>query len=165
MINNLTVNYIDVIILLPLVYGAYKGFSQGLIIEMSTLFALVLGVFISLRYAVNVENFLKDFVVLPESYAYYIAFAVTFLLVIIVMHLLGKLLTKLIDMVSLGLFNKLFGIVLGVLKAAIVVCVVLFIVNALDVRYDFISAKTKSDSLLYKPFVNFANGVYESVIK
>ena len=54
---------------------------------------------------------------------------------------------------------------LGVLKAAIVVCVVLFIVNALDVRYDFISAKTKGDSLLYKPFVNFANGVYESVIK
>ena len=147
MINNLTVNYIDVIILLPLVYGAYKGFSQGLIVEMSTLFALVLGVFISLRYA--------D----------YIAFAVTFLLVIIVMHLLGKLLTKLIDMVSLGLFNKLFGIVMGVLKAAIVVCVVLFIVNALDVRYDFISAKTKSDSLLYKPFVNFANGVYESAIK
>ena len=139
MINNLTVNYIDVIILLPLVYGAYKGFSQGLIVEMSTLFALVLGVFI--------------------------AFAVTFLLVIIVMHLLGKLLTKLIDMVSLGLFNKLFGIVMGVLKAAIVVCVVLFIVNALDVRYDFISAKTKSDSLLYKPFVNFANGVYESAIK
>lgn len=45
MINNLTVNYIDVIILLPLVYGAYKGFSQGLIVEMSTLFALVLGVF------------------------------------------------------------------------------------------------------------------------
>ena len=157
MINNLTVNYIDVIILLPLVYGAYKGFSQGLIVEMSTLFALVLGVFISLRYAVNVEGFLKDFVALPESYAYYIAFAVTFLLVIIVMQL--------IDMVSLGLFNKLFGIVLGVLKAAIVVCVVLFIVNALDVRYDFISAKTKGDSLLYKPFVNFANGVYESAIK
>ena len=146
MINNLTVNYIDVIILLPLVYGAYKGFTLGLIVEMSTLFALVLGVFISLRYAVNVEGFLKDFVALPESYAYYIAFAVTFLLVIIVMHLLGKLLTKLIDMVSLG-------------------CVVLFIVNALDVRYDFISAKTKGDSLLYKPFVNFANGVYESVIK
>ena len=84
MINNLTVNYIDVIILLPLVYGAYKGFSLGLIVEMSTLFALVLGVFISLRYAVNVEGFLKDFVALPESYAYYIAFAVTFLLVIIV---------------------------------------------------------------------------------
>ena len=40
-----------------------------------------------------------------------------------------------------------------------------FIVNALDVRYDFISAKTKSDSLLYKPFVNFANGVYENTIK
>lgn len=165
MIKFFAVNYIDVIILLPLVYGAYKGFSQGLIIEMSTLFALVLGVFISLKYAVNVEFFLKDFIALPESYAYYIAFAVTFLLVIIVIHLLGKLLTRLIDMVSLGLFNKLFGILLGVLKAAIVVCVVLFLMNALDNRYDFISVKTKNESLLYKPFVNFANGVYESAIK
>lgn len=146
-------------------YGAFKGFSRGLIIEMSTLFALVLGVFISLRYAVNVEDFLKDFIAMPESYAYYIAFAVTFLLVIIAIHLLGKMLTKLIDMVSLGLFNKLFGVVLGMLKWAIVVCVVLFIVNALDHRYDFISVKTKSDSLLYQPFVNFANGVYDSAIK
>lgn len=60
MINNLTVNYIDVIILLPLVYGAYKGFSQGLIVEMSTLFALELGVFISLRYAVNVEGLFES---------------------------------------------------------------------------------------------------------
>ena len=117
-------NYIDVIILLPLVYGAYKGFSRGLIVEMSTLFALVLGVFISLRYAVNMEDFLKDFIAMPESYAYYIAFAVTFLLVII-----------------------------------------LFIVNAMDNRYEFISVKTKSDSLLYQPFVNFANGVYESAFK
>ncbi|WP_065218814.1 MULTISPECIES: CvpA family protein [Butyricimonas] len=165
MIKYLAVNYIDVIILLPLVYGAYKGFSQGLIVEMSTLFALILGVFISLRYAVNVEDFLKDFVAMPESYAYYIAFAVTFLLVIIVIHLLGKLLTKLIDMVSLGLFNKLFGILLGVLKSAIVVCVILFVVNAIDNRYEFISVKTKSDSLLYQPFVNFANGVYESAFK
>lgn len=132
---------------------------------MSTLFALILGVFISLRYAVNVEDFLKDFVAMPESYAYYIAFAVTFLLVIVVIHLLGKLLTKLIDMVSLGLFNKLFGILLGVLKSAIVVCVVLFVVNAIDNRYEFISVKTKSDSLFYQPFVNFANGVYESAFK
>lgn len=54
-------NYIDVIILLPLVYGAYKGFTLGLIVEMSTLFALVLGVFISLRYAVNVEGFFERF--------------------------------------------------------------------------------------------------------
>lgn len=158
-------NYIDVIILLPLLYGAYNGFSQGLIVEVSTLFALMLGVFISWKYAVNVEGLLKGFVALPESYAYYIAFAVTFLVVVVVMYLLGKLLTKLVDMVSLGLFNKLLGIVLGVVKAAIIVCVALFFINALDTHYDFIPAKTKNESFFYKPFVNFANGVYQSVIK
>ncbi|WP_294140410.1 CvpA family protein [uncultured Sanguibacteroides sp.] len=157
-------NYVDVIILLPLVYGAYKGFTSGLIVEMSTLFALILGVFISLKYGGVTEAFLKDFIDIPVSYSYYVAFAVTFLLVVIVIHLLGKLLTKLVDMVSLGLFNKLFGILLGTVKAAIVVCVILFVINALDSKYDFIPAKTKNQSMLYYPFVNFANGVYQSAV-
>lgn len=158
-------NYIDVLILIPLVYGAYKGFTTGLIVEISTLLALILGVFVSLKYAGMTEEFLKDFVDISESYSYYVAFAVTFLLIIVIIHLLGKLLTRLIDMVSLGLFNKLLGIVLGVAKAAIVVCVVLFILNALDARYDFIPDKTKNESMLYRPFVNFANGIYESAVK
>ena len=158
-------NYVDVLILIPLVYGAFRGFHQGLLMEMSTLFALILGVFLSLKYAADVEVVLRDFVVLPESYSYYVAFALTFLLVIIVINLLGKLLTRLVDLVSLGIFNKVFGILLGIVKGALVVCVVLFMVNMLDRKYDFIPAKTKSESLLYSPFVNFANGVYKTAVE
>ena len=156
-------NYIDILILIPLIYGAYKGFSAGLIIEISTLLALVLGVLLSLKYAGDTEDVLQRFIEIPEAYSYYIAFAVTFLLVVLIIHLLGKLLTHLINLVSLGLFNKLFGTILGMLKAIIVVGVVLFLTNALDKRYDFISKETKNGSLLYYPFVNFANGVYESI--
>ena len=158
-------NYIDVIILIPVVYGAFRGFHQGLLMEISTLFALILGVVLALRFAGDVEGVLRDFIVLAEPYSYYVAFAVTFLLVIIVMNLLGKLLTRLVDAVSLGLFNKVFGILLGMLKGALVVCVVLFLVNTLDRKYDFIPAKTKSESLFYNPFVNFANGVYKTAVE
>ena len=60
-------NYVDVIILLPLIYGAYKGFTSGLIVEMSTLFALILGVFISLKYGSVTESFFKDFIYITVS--------------------------------------------------------------------------------------------------
>lgn len=163
--RSVTVNYVDVLILVPVAYGAFRGFHQGLLMEVSTLFALILGVVVALRFAGDVEGVLRDFVVLSEPYSYYAAFAVTFLLVIVVINLLGKLLTRLVDAVSLGLFNKVFGILLGMLKGALVVCVVLFVVNALDRKYDFIPAKTKSESLLYSPFVNFANGVYKTAVE
>ena len=158
-------NFVDVIILIPLVYGAFRGFHQGLLMEVSTLFALILGVVLALRYAADVEAVMRDFIVMSESYSYYVAFGVTFLLVVIVLNLLGKLLTRLVDAVSLGVFNKVFGILVGMLKGALVVCVVLFAVNALDRKYDFISAKTKSESLFYNPFVNFANGVYKTAVE
>ena len=40
-------NYIDIVILLFLLYGAFRGFSKGLIIEVATLAGLILGVFIA----------------------------------------------------------------------------------------------------------------------
>ena len=44
-------NYIDIVILLFLLYGAFRGFSKGLIIEVATLAGLILGVFIAIRYS------------------------------------------------------------------------------------------------------------------
>ena len=38
-------NYIDIVILLFLLYGAFRGFSKGLIIEVATLAGLILGVY------------------------------------------------------------------------------------------------------------------------
>lgn len=38
-------NYIDIVILLFLLYGAFRGFSKGLIIEVATLAGLIIGGF------------------------------------------------------------------------------------------------------------------------
>lgn len=156
-------NYVDILILVPLLYGAYKGFTSGLIVEVSTLFALIFGVLFSMKFAHVTERFLLEFIEIPASYSYYVAFAVTFLAVVLVIHLLGKLLTRLLEIISLGLFNRLFGVLFGMLKSALVVCVVLFILDAVDRKYEIIPAETKSGSMLYLPLVSFSTGVYESV--
>ena len=109
-------NYIDIVILLFLLYGAFRGFSKGLIIEVATLAGLILGVFIAIRYSPFTEGILKDFLNITSRYLSYIALAVTFLLVVIVVYLLGKMLTRLVDIISLGLVNKLLGTLLGIAK-------------------------------------------------
>lgn len=153
-------SYIDILLLLPLVYGAYKGFSKGLIVEIATLLGLIVGVYGAVKFSGYTGELLRDFLDLQSPYLSYIALGVTFLLVAIVIYLLGKMLTRLIDMISLGLVNKLLGTLFGMMKSFIIVCVLLFLVNALDSKFHFISEETQQKSLLYRPFLNFAQQIY-----
>ncbi|MDR2130976.1 MAG: CvpA family protein [Odoribacteraceae bacterium] len=157
-------NYVDIILLIPLAYGAFRGFSRGLIVEVATLLALILGVYFALRWSALFEGVLQEYFTVPGAYSYYIAFAIIFLLVVVAIHLLGKLLTKIAHLIALGLLNRLLGTLFGVLKIAIVLCAVLFLIDAIDTRYGFISEETKKESLLYGPLVRFANGIYQAVI-
>ena len=148
-------NYIDIVILLFLLYGAFRGFSKGLIIEVATLAGLILGVFIAIRYSPFTEGILKDFLNITSRYLSYIALAVTFLLVVIVVYLLGKMLTRLVDI--------LLGTLLGIAKYFIMVCVLLMIVDALNDKFHFISEETRENSLLFDPFLNFAQQMYNTI--
>jgi membrane protein required for colicin V production len=159
-----TVNYVDVILLIPLAYGAFRGLSRGLIVEVSTLFALLAGVYVALRCSGMAEGFLQDFVAIPAEYSYYVAFAIIFLLVVIVIHALGKLLTRLARLIALGLVNRLLGMLFGVARMAVVVCAVLFLLDIIDQRYGIVGPGAKAGSLLYEPLVNLAGGVYDAVI-
>lgn len=156
-------NYIDIILILPLLYGAFKGFSKGLIVEVATLLGLVLGVYTAIRYSGYTEEFLRDFLNITSRHLSYIALGITFLIVVMLVCLLGKMLTKLIDMVSLGLINKLLGTVLGAAKYFVILCVVLLIADALDDKFHFISKETKESSLLFDPFLTFAQQMYNII--
>ena len=128
-------NYIDIILLLPLLYGAYRGFSRGLIIEVATLLGLLLGVYIAIKFSGYTEDFLRDFLNLSSESLSYVALGVTFLIVVVAISLLGKMLTKLIDIISLGMVNKLLGTVLGIAKYFVFLCIALFIIEALDGKF------------------------------
>lgn len=156
-------SYIDIIILLFLLYGAYRGFSRGLIVEVATLAGLVLGVYMAVRYSSYTENFLRDFLNFSSRYISYVALAVTFILVVILVYIVGKLFTKLVDIISLGLVNKLLGTALGVAKYFLIVCVLLLVTDALNEKFQFISEETRQKSLLFYPFLNFAQEMYNAI--
>lgn len=156
-------NYIDIIIIIILAIGAIRGFSRGFIIETATLVALLAGVYTAIKYTSFTEGILKDFFNIQSSYNEYIAFATTFLLVVIIIYIIGKLLTKLVDIISLGLVNKLAGTILGGIKAFIIICALLMITDALNEKFQFLSEETIQDSILFHPFLNFAEQTYHSI--
>ena len=52
-------NYLDIAITVPLLFGLIKGFSNGLIKEITGLFSLVLGVYVAVNFSILLEPHLS----------------------------------------------------------------------------------------------------------
>jgi len=144
-------NILDIIFIIPIVWFAYRGFSKGLIIGITTLVALILGIYLSIRFSGIVAAFLMSNFDWDEKYIPIISFAITFVGVVIVIYLLGKILEKFIDMIALGFINKLLGGVFGIVKAVVLLSVIIYIINSFDRQQSVFTEKLQQGSILYEP--------------
>jgi membrane protein required for colicin V production len=152
-------NLLDIFIIVPLVWFGYKGVRRGLVLELASLAGLILGIYAAIHFSHFTEEFLSDTFELTGKYMPIVSFIVTLIVVILVIYLLGKIVEKLIDMVALGFFNKLLGLAFGILKGALLVSVVLFIINSFDLNQRFLKPHVKEKSLLYAPVEKIVPGI------
>jgi len=156
-------NYIDLILAVFLVWAAYKGFKNGLIIEVASLAALILGIFGAIKFSGFTADFLVDRFDLTTKYLSLIAFAVTFVIIIVLVHLFARILDKLVKAIALGFINRLAGIVFGVVKIAFILSIVLVILNAINRKTNFLPQEKLEKSLLYGPVFNFAPAIFNEL--
>ena len=149
-------NYIDIILCIPLVWGLYKGFTKGLIIEAASLVAFGLGVWGGIHFSDFVAVKITGWFNWHSPYLPVVSFAVTFLCIIITVFFIAKLVQKMVSGMALGGINKVCGAVFGALKFAMVMSVIIFVMDAIEKSYPLISFKTKEESLLYKPIGKIA---------
>jgi membrane protein required for colicin V production len=144
-------NYLDIILCIPLVWGLYKGFTKGLIIEAATMIAFGLGVWGGIHFSNYIAAKISSSFGWHSPYLPIVSFAITFLGIIIIVYFIAKLVQRLVEGMALGPINKIGGAVFGALKFAMVMSVVIFMMDALEESYPIMSFKTKEESLLYKP--------------
>ena len=145
-------NYLDIILGVFLLLGLYKGIKNGLLLELASLLALILGVYGAIHFSFYAADYLKDRVEWEPATLNLIAFVVTFIVIVLVITLTGKLLTKLAKLIMLGILNKILGAVFGLLKSAFILSVLLMFINSITARFNLIQEETKKTSVLY-PFV------------
>ncbi len=149
-------NYLDILLCIPLVWGFYKGFTKGLIIEAASIVAFSLGVWGGIHFSDFVAGKINGWFNWQSSYLPVVSFGVTFLGIIISVFFIAKLIQKMVSGMALGGINKICGAVFGALKFAMVMSVIIFVMDAIEKSYPFISFKTKEESLLYKPIGKIA---------
>ncbi len=140
---------LDIFFMIPLAWFAYKGFQKGLIIEVSSVVALLLGIFLSIYFSDVTAEFLKESLGMTTKHLKLVSFLVTFLLTVIAVSLLGKLLENMVKLTALGIVNQLGGIVFGLVKATIFLSFIVFFIEKSDKKKVVISTETAQSSFLY----------------
>ncbi len=144
-------NFLDIIILIPLVWFAYKGLSKGLISEIAQLVALIGGVFIAFNFSYFVGDYISHYLPIEEKYITIVAFIITFIGVIILVVFISKITQRLVEFISMGFLNKLGGLLFGALKIAFLLSCLFCVINKIDDNQILLKAETKNDSILYRP--------------
>ena len=144
-------NFLDILIVIPIGYAAYKGFKHGFIIELFTLLALLVGIYVGIHFSDFVAVWMKKTFSWDSPYLPVVAVTVTFLGVGAMIYFGGKMVEKMVKVVNLTPVNKVFGIIFATLKMLYVVSVVLVLIESYDEKGDFFPQKTKDKSLLYQP--------------
>ncbi|MEZ5198965.1 MAG: CvpA family protein [Bacteroidales bacterium] len=147
-------NYIDIILIIPIIWFAYQGFRHGLIIELASLVALILGIYAAMYFSHYAGNFLTNSLGIETEYLPVISFILTFVVVVILVYVVGKILEKLINMVALGFLNKMAGAVFGMLKATVLLSIIILILNHFN--DNLISKEKQEGSYLYAPVAGIA---------
>src|SRR5690554_3174727 len=148
--------YLDIFIVIPLIWGMFRGFKRGLIIELCTLMALVMGVYGAATLGEIAGVYLESEFNTDPRISLVLAFSIVFILIVVAVFLFGKILERLIKMVALGIVNKLFGLLFGGLKFAIIISGFLFMINGFPMSERLISHAWKSESALYHPIASIA---------
>ena len=153
--------WLDIVFLVPLLWGAYSGFKKGLIAQVLGLTSLFAGVWLGVNYQEMVSPFLIEKV--QEKYLSISCFIVLFFSVIILGAITTKIMEKFANFIQLKLINKLVGLILGVLKISSFLVITVSIIQTWDPQSIMIDQSTKENSLFFPVFNNIGNSILHNL--
>ncbi len=149
-------NTADFVFLSFLALGAYMGFRKGLMLEIVTFLALIIGIISAFKLLNSGIEFIRSTWGWESILIPYLAFILIFVLVFLLIHLLGKTLKKILDFTLLGSADNFAGALLGVAKMAFGISLILWLTRAASIE---LPPAITENSLLFTPLVGFAPGV------
>jgi membrane protein required for colicin V production len=144
-------NWLDIVILLPIVYGLGHGLLRGFVRELTSIFAVLGGVLAGKFFAPKVASMLLSVMNMPDRAALLIAYVLLFFGVALVCKLLAKIISKFLCKLDMNWLNRLVGAVFGAAVWALIVSLLLNFITFLEPYYPIIKDEAKQESKLYQP--------------
>jgi len=155
-------NVLDLIFILPLLYGAYSGYQKGLFIEIIGFVAFIVAVVIGFKFLSFGMNMIAP--VIGESLANrflpYLSFTVIFFPTIFLINKMGWMLRRALRFTILGTIDGFAGALVGVFTWLFGISTFLWILSSIDIK---IPKKLADESFAYPVMKKVAPTVISKV--
>jgi membrane protein required for colicin V production len=156
-------SWLDILILLPLLIGLIRGLMKGLIVEVVSIAAIVLGFLGAKWWSAGFASWLMQQFEWNETACIVVAYALIFAGIALGLNIIARLLSKLFQKIQLGWINRLLGGLFGIAKWGIVIVALVLCVHNLDKQFQFIQPELKEKSVVYTTLTPYAEQAWEEI--
>ena len=155
--------YIDLIVIVVLLYAFLKGFSNGLVNELASFLGLLIGAIISYSFSDDLSKIIDDYVEIDGQILNVLSFILLFILTSFLFTIAGKYMTKLIKYISLGTINRLLGGIFSSLKFLIIIVSISMVINYFSelLSIEIIPSDQKNKSTVYPILISIGDLLLE----
>lgn len=155
--------YIDLIVIVVLLYAFLKGFSNGLVNELASFLGLLMGAIISYSFSDDLSKIIDDYVDIDGQILNILSFILLFILTSLLFTIAGKYMTKLIKYISLGTINRLLGGIFSSLKFLIIIVSISMVINYFSelLAIEIIPSEQKNKSTVYPVLISIGDLLLE----
>lgn len=150
---------LDIIVLLVLAIFGLTGFKNGLAKEVLGMFGIVIAIFLSIHYSDSLTTLIHGLTKEQSSTLPWISFIILLISTLVAFQVLIYLITGLLNAMSLGIPNRLFGMLFGMLKSGLIISIVLLVLAGFNLP----SQKTRSESFTYSYMILIAPTAYNLI--
>ena len=150
----MSANTFDIVVLILLGVSAVTGFFKGLITMLTSLVAILLGAWLTMKFSYVTGGFLQSHFNFDGQYVTVASFVITFLIVVLGVHLLGRTIASLVKAISLGWADKILGVVFSVLRSAFIISAIVSALSSFGPTSSFFGGE-----IFFKNSVSIQNAV------
>lgn len=158
-------NYLDIFLGSILAYGLIRGLFKGLILELSSLLALIVGIYGALHFSHILGDFLQQYTNWNPNNLRLVAVIGTFILLLLGVTLLGKMLTKVAKLAALGMLNRMLGGIFGLLKMILITGVLMSYLLKANQNLGLVDEGVVETSVLFEPVATFSQFIFGAILE
>lgn len=122
-------NWIDLLIALPIIIGTYKGYRKGILFQASSLLIWIFGLYVSKILSPITRTILQELNLVGQKYLFISSIALNFLLLVLGVYLVRKLLERFLKLIWMNKVNKIIGGMFGFVKVFVFVSAAVFLLD------------------------------------
>ncbi|WP_181305030.1 CvpA family protein [Rufibacter sp. XAAS-G3-1] len=150
----------DLFLLLPVAYGAFKGFFKGLVLEIASLATLVILTVFGMKIVGLVTPPIHEWLGDKAGFLPFLPYLLVFTGIGFAVRAVGRMVKKGVHLTPLGMMDNVVGAGLGGAKWAFAICLLVYFANATGLD---VALQTVRESDVYPYYLDAAPNAWALV--